>query len=44
MAAPRIMLGSCLNPFDNACGFGLHNRIMVSFDYIVEIPSLFGWQ
>ena len=28
--------------FDNACGFGLQNRTMVSFDYIVERTSLFG--
>ena len=28
--------------FDNACGFGLQNRTMDSFDYIVEITSLFG--
>ena len=28
--------------FDNACGFCLQNRTMVSFDYIVERTSLFN--
>ena len=42
MAAPRIESGRCLKTFDNACGFGLQNRTMYSFDYIVERTNLFG--